>query len=120
MNVSPLAFQDEWARLIFVRFLRQSLVLSYDRRGPTSTTALSTLPASKSNDPQTSTTTEDFGWKDVSKKGKKGKKAAAAAYQPSEDAIARFEKRQAEREKALVKAAKVRLGFLHPRWMHRT
>jgi hypothetical protein len=29
------------------------------------------------------------------------------AYQPSEEAIQRFEERQAEREKALVKQAKV-------------
>lgn len=49
---------------------------------------------------------EDFGWKDPSKKGKKAA-AAQAAYQPSEEAVARFEKRQAEREKALVKLAKV-------------
>lgn len=53
---------------------------------------------------QAAPTPQDFGWKDPSKKGKR---AQAAPATPSEEAIKRFEERQAEREKALVKQAKV-------------
>ncbi|KAJ9117995.1 hypothetical protein QFC20_000276 [Naganishia adeliensis] len=62
-------------------------------------------PVSRTVPEQQSTTPQDFGWKDPSKKGKKAQQQAA--YKPSEEAIERFEQRQAEREKALVKQAKL-------------
>lgn len=71
-------------------------VLTYERTPSAKPTVSRTAPATSA--------TQDFGWKDPSKKGKK---AQAAPVAPSEDAIKRFEQRQAEREKALVKQAKV-------------
>ncbi|KAI5453555.1 hypothetical protein NCC49_005381 [Naganishia albida] len=62
-------------------------------------------PVTKSVPLQQSATPQDFGWKDPSKRGKKAQQQQA--YQPSEDAIQRFQERQAEREKALVKQAKL-------------
>lgn len=75
------------------------IVLTY-RRTPSAKT-----PVTKSVPLQQSATPQDFGWKDPSKRGKKAQQQQA--YQPSEDAIQRFQERQAEREKALVKQAKV-------------
>jgi hypothetical protein len=76
-------------------------VLTYERTKSAKPTASRPAPATSA--------AEDFGWKDPSKKGKKAQQAAPI---PSEDAIKRFEERQAEREKALVKQAKVsRLPF---------
>lgn len=91
------------------------VVLSYSR---TSTATSASKPSLTTSGKPTPTTAEDFGWKDPSKKGKKAA-AAQAAYQPSEEAVARFEKRQAEREKALVKLAKVcfRPILACPRWL---
>ncbi|KAJ9103634.1 hypothetical protein QFC19_004209 [Naganishia cerealis] len=77
-------------------------VLSYQRT-PASKLA-SSLSKSTTTTKQPTPSPQDFGWKDPSKKGKKAQQEAA--YQPSPEAIARFEQRQAEREKALVKQAK--------------
>jgi hypothetical protein len=76
-----------------------SSVLTYERTPSVKTPVSRTVPE------QQATTPQDFGWKDPSKKGKKAQQQAA--YKPSEEAIERFEQRQAEREKALVKQAKV-------------
>lgn len=72
-------------------------MLTYERTKSTKPTAARPATATSA--------AEDFGWKDPSKKGKKAQQAAPT---PSEDSIKRFEERQAEREKALVKQAKVR------------